>query len=82
MVSIGATRARLFVSVVFFLVTWLPSFSQVRLRVGDRVQVRNWDYQPWKKGTVKELVEGRIEVQRDEGWSDSWEQALPLVGAQ
>jgi len=33
--------------------------------MGDRVQVRDRDDEPWEKGAVKELVDGRPKVQRD-----------------
>ena len=68
---------------VFHLVIRSPAPSQVRLRVGDRVQVRDSDYEPCKKGIVKKLVNGRPKVQLD-GKDESywWNQVQPLVGAQ
>jgi len=51
--------------------------------VGDRAQVRVRDDQPWQKGTVKELVDGRPKVQTDGGdEACSWRQVQPLVVAQ
>ena len=51
--------------------------------MGDRVQVRDRDDEPWEKGTVKELVEGRPKVQRDgQDYASSWNQVQLLVGAQ
>ncbi len=56
--------------------------SQMRLYVGDRVRVRDRD-DPWQKGTVKELIDGRSKVQLD--GSDeaySWGQVQLLVSAE
>ena len=39
----------------------------MRLRVGDRVQVRLRDDLPWEKGTVKKLDNGIPKMQTDEG---------------
>ena len=48
--------------------------------MGDRVQVRHSDDQPWEKGTVKQLVDGRPKVQKDgRDWDASFEQVQPLV---
>jgi len=61
-----------------------PPLWQIRLRLGDRVQVRGREGQPWKKGTVKDLVDGWCPgVQPDgSGSSFSFEQVQPLVIAQ
>ena len=41
-------------------------WHQVRLFVGDRVQVRDRFDKPWVKGIVKELVDGRPKVKEDD----------------
>ena len=52
----------------------------MRLCVGDRVQVRDSDSEPWEKGTVKQLVDGRPKVQRDDmDEAFSRKQVQPLV---
>ena len=33
--------------------------------MGDRVEVRNSDFESWKSGTVKDIVDGRPKVQPD-----------------
>ena len=48
--------------------------------MGDRVQVRDSNYEPWEKGTVKQLDDGRPKVQKDgRDWDSSFEQVQPLV---
>ena len=52
----------------------------MRFCVGDRVQVRDRDDEPWEKGFVKELVDGCPHVQpysKDECYE--WGQVQPLV---
>jgi len=51
--------------------------------MGDRVQVRNSYAEPWMKGTVKKLADGRPRVKADEGRYSgvacSWQRVQPLV---
>jgi len=48
--------------------------------VGDRVQVRQLEEEPWLKGTVKELADDAIKVQRgDMNKAHPWRKLLPSV---
>jgi hypothetical protein len=48
--------------------------------VGDRVQVRNRDDEQWRKGTVKELVDGRPKAQEvGDDYAYSYAQVQLLV---
>jgi hypothetical protein len=56
------------------------SSSKVRLRMGDRVLVRNNDDEPWVRGIVQDLVDGRPHVHIDfMHKASSWNPIQPQV---
>lgn len=50
-------------------------------QVGERVEVRDAEYEGWKTGTIKEIIDGRPKVQPD-GWDKVyfWNIIQPSVG--